>query len=239
MESTPPAPLLQAEVRDWLGPESTQHQGLLMERRPWWGDCQDAVDRLAASGDLGDEDEVVVRVSRGPAGLGNLRFVADKILGKLTLPQDVKDAFHADICQLGAVVEKMCPWSDCVVVKLELIGEKACSRWHRDYYCGRAIVSYNAAGTLYTPDENVNFWELENKGGNERIIRRKSEICAAGVGDVLFIKGVKYPDPVKGLVHRSPEVQYHCNGHVVNRLVLKIDVPEPEAWKKSDCDCCP
>jgi len=85
----------------------------------------------------------------------------------------------------------------------------------------------------------VNFWELEHKGTNERIIRDISEIHSAGVGDILFIKGVKYPDPVKGLIHRSPEAQYHDSGLVRNRLVLKVDVPEPEAWQEEDCDCCP
>ncbi|CAE7172371.1 unnamed protein product, partial [Symbiodinium necroappetens] len=128
---------------------------------------------------------------------------------------------------------------DCLVLKLELIGEKSCKRWHRDFWCARAIVTYNTAGTLYTGDENVNFWELEHKGTNERIIRDNSEIHSAGVGNILFIKGMKYPDPVKGLIHRSPEAQYHDSGLVRNRLVLKVDVPEPEAWQEEDCDCCP
>ncbi|CAE7182011.1 unnamed protein product [Symbiodinium pilosum] len=232
-----PFPLLRASsLEDWLHPESAQFNGLLMERKAWWNDCQGAVDQV--SRDLGEDEKLIVSVKRGPEGFGDFQDVAEKILQKVNLPQDVKDAVHGDICQLATTVGELCPWGDSLLVKLELIGEKSCRRWHRDYYCARAIVSYNSAGTLYTADDNVNFWELEHKGGNERIIRDKSEIRSAGVGDMLFIKGVKFPEPVKGLVHRSPETQYHDNGLAVNRLVLKVDVPVPAAWE-SDCDCCP
>jgi len=235
-----PHPLLRAgHLGGWFQAESGNFKGFLCERKCWWKDCQAAVDQVATSGELGEKEEVIVRTKRGPDGFGDVNNIADEILDKVTLPKDVKDAVRNDICELGTIVPQLCSWCDCLVVKLELIGEKNCKRWHRDFWCARAIVTYNSAGTLYTGDENVNFWELEHKGTNERIIRDISEIHSAGVGDILFIKGVKYPDPVKGLIHRSPEAQYHDSGLVRNRLVLKVDVPEPEAWQEEDCDCCP
>ena len=105
------------------------------------------------------------------------------------------------------------------------MGENACPRWHRDEYCARAIVSYNSAGTQYTADDNVDFWELENCGNNACIIKDTSRIQSVNVGDVFFMKGLTFPGGSNGLVHKSPEVKHHYNGLVVNRLVLKIDVP--------------
>lgn len=42
--------------------------------------------------------------------------------------------------------------SSLVVRKLELMGEDVCQRWHRDFYCGRAIITYNLRGTEYTSE---------------------------------------------------------------------------------------
>ena len=47
---------------------------------------------------------------------------------------------------------------------------------------------------------------------------------AVATGDILFIKGSKYPHGVKGLVHKSPEKRYKEDGNILNRLVLKVDV---------------
>ena len=32
------------------------------------------------------------------------------------------------------------------------MGEHTCQRWHRDHYCGRAIITYNLCGTEYTSE---------------------------------------------------------------------------------------
>lgn len=53
------------------------------------------------------------------------------------------------------------PWvfvarrSSLVVRKLELMGEHTCQRWHRDHYCGRAIITYNLCGTEYTSEVGI------------------------------------------------------------------------------------
>ena len=64
------------------------------------------------------------------------------------------------------------------------IGDNPCSRWHVDNYVGRAIVSARqqqpyklrqshtqvsytggeSGATMFTPDKNVDFWELKNCG---------------------------------------------------------------------------
>ena len=83
------------------------------------------------------------------------------------------------------------------------------------------------AGTQFSRDANVNFWELQHCGHNECIIRDVEKVEHVAVGDLLFIKGAKFPHgghAAGGLVHKSPEKRYHPDGRVVNRLVLKVDV---------------
>ncbi|CAE7207013.1 unnamed protein product [Symbiodinium microadriaticum] len=216
----PDAPLFKAKkLEDWLGPESFQYKGLLVSREPTWKDCQDVVDRVANRGEFGEDDDIKVK---GVSAKEDLVAVADKLLVKVKLPEDVCEAIRRDVLEVGATVRSLCPWSDGLDFKLEIIGENSCTRWHRDNYCARAIVTYNSGGTEYAADANVDFWELENCGNNACIIKDPSEICAVGVGDVLFMKGQKFPKGPRGLVHKSPEILYHYNGLVVNRLVLKV-----------------
>merc|ERR1719223_2530477 len=101
-----------------------------------------------------------------------------------------------------------------------------CSKCHQDNYVARALVSYNGCGTEMLRHENVNFWELENCGNNAHIVRDSSEVLSAGTGDILFMKGLKFPADVNGLVHKSPDKRYHADGKIMNRLVLKVDVRE-------------
>ena len=51
---------------------------------------------------------------------------------------------------------------------------------------------------------------------------KSNDIEHVDVGDILFIKGKAYGG--KPLVHRAPPKQYHANGRVLNRLLLKVDV---------------
>ena len=125
----------------------------------------------------------------------------------------------------------MCSSARKLEVKLEIFGDNLCSRWHRDRFVGRAIVSYTGSiGTEYTRDSNVDFDELENCGNADCLIYDKKEIESIEVGDMLFIKGTEFPRGAKGLVHKSPDIVYHPDGRIVNRLVLKVDVGRRSMW---------
>merc|ERR1711988_1644085 len=115
-----------------------------------------------------------------------------------------------DFKHIGLVVAKLVPTAN-MVIKLDIMGDNSCARWHRDNYVGRAVVSYNSCGTEFVDHQNVDFWELENCGNNLHIIRDSSQICAASVGSILFMKGTRYPSGENGLVHKSPETQRHAN----------------------------
>eukprot|EP00966_Prymnesium_polylepis_P296311 6845177-Prymnesium_polylepis.1 len=97
----------------------------------------------------------------------------------------------------------MLPSVPVLEVKLEIFGENSCSKWHQDHYVGRAIVSYTGEeGTQHTSDANVDWWELENCGNNRCVIRDPKHVHSVGIGDILFMKGTKYPEGANGLVHK-------------------------------------
>lgn len=148
----------------------------------------------------------------------------DAATGQTALTCRSRQQIQSDIEEVGMAMAKLLPATQELQLKLELIGENCCSRWHQDHYTCRAIVSYNCCGTDYVRHDNVNFWELENRGKNDSIIRDPSQIFTAEVGDIVLMKGKTYPSSMNGLVHKSPEKRYHANGAIVTRLVLKLDV---------------
>ena len=221
VESSPV--LVASRFSDWLQPEGAQHKALLLERKPSWKDFQGAMDRGVSRGDIAEEEEIKVQLCKSGEGPRDLGQAAEMLLRKvrMVLPEDLQQAIRQDVIEIGEVVGRLCPWSDTFDFKIEVIGENSCSRWHRDNYCARAIVTYNSVATVYTPDDNVNFWELENCGVNDHIIKDPTRVVSVPVGDVFFMKGNKFPCGPKGLVHKSPEIQRHYNGLVVNLGVCK------------------
>lgn len=219
-----------------LDPHHLQHSGLVA-KRPFhrrFDEVQSDIDEAVVRFDREKSLNAVVTVppqggvqDRDAALAAEVREHVEGLLSTAALPAALGEQILSDACALGKAVALLCPSARELEVKLEIFGENSCSRWHQDRYVCRAIVSYTGAvGTEYTADANVNFWELRNCGNNDHIIRDPQQICSVDVGDFFFIKGTKYPNGAKGLVHRSPEKRYHPDGHVVNRLLLKIDVAE-------------
>jgi len=149
----------------------------------------------------------------------------DRLLEAAALPAPLSQQIHDDACALACAWTEMLPEAKKLTVRLEIFGENMCSRWHRDHFVGRAIVSYTGAfGTAYTRQSNVDLWQLNHGGDNEHILRDPEQIEHVAVGDLLLIKGTKFPQVSNPLVHKSPEKRYDADGHVLNRLVLKVDV---------------
>jgi hypothetical protein len=225
------SPLFVADSLDaWNQPESSQYNGFLLTRpelcTQW--DIQADIDECANAGRFGDRLAKEVTYEDPQELLQSLQSASDEIAAKASLPKGISQQIQDDICAIGSIVGQICPNQKRLQVRLEIMGEGICSRWHRDRYVGRAIVTYNSHATQYTADKNVDFWELENCGNNKCIIRDTGEIQNVGVGDVLFIKGSQFPNST-GLVHKSPEIKYHEDGRIINRLVLKVDVPVSDA----------
>ncbi|CAK9048963.1 unnamed protein product [Durusdinium trenchii] len=178
-------------LNDWLRPEAAPFQGLHLKRCITWPNYQVEIDRCQR--DFGVEAQIERTVFSKQVGWTDIPRAADEILRGVTLPEDLLSTIRADMCELGITVASLCPWSKSIIVKLELMGEHSCPRWHRDNYCGRGIVTYNLAGTEYATDDIVDFWELENCGNNDHIIRDVSKVRQVNVGDMLFIKGNQFP----------------------------------------------
>eukprot|EP00927_Polykrikos_kofoidii_P070108 TRINITY_DN65977_c0_g1_i1.p1 TRINITY_DN65977_c0_g1~~TRINITY_DN65977_c0_g1_i1.p1 ORF type:complete len:334 (+),score=49.28 TRINITY_DN65977_c0_g1_i1:59-1060(+) len=244
-------------LSDWLRDECEAFQGMAVVRREnRWDHFQSVIDQLYESGGFGLEVELSdkVPVCRGTKQVINfsrletqLDECTQKLLSQLILPPGVSfppklaNLIRNDAVEIGAVLAKLVPDILFLIVKLELIRENSCKRWHQDSYVCRAIVTYNGASTEYIHDDYVDFWELENCGNNDCVVKSRTSACNAGVGNILFIKGKLFPTLPNGLVHKSPDHLYHDHNpededgqhdstkNIVTRLVLKVDIPAEAA----------
>jgi len=202
--------------------------------RPQTWDIQGIADRLHCAGVFGEDNCLQADIQVGAARADGdapldaaLRASAAQLLGQLAgfgLPAGFAEQVRRDAREVGVAVAGLVPTADKLILKLELMRENVCTRWHQDYYVARAIVSYNCSGTEYIHDDHVDFWELKNCGNNACVVQDRTQVCQAGVGDMLFMKGKLFPGAVNGLVHRSPDFAYHPNGDIKTRFVLKVDV---------------
>jgi len=188
---------------------------------------------LAESGVLGHELTIEEEIHRGQGSEQHLEVEltqkARRLVAVVTnagLPKKMGNILQEDFRRIGMVLAKLVP-SAKMVLRLDLMGENGCKRWHQDQYTGRAVVSYNCCATEFVDHKHVNFWEMKNCGNNDHIIRDISQICTADVGDILFMKGTTFPSVQSGLVHRSPDPRLDVNGKVMNRLLLKVDLLRP------------
>jgi len=215
----------------WNSPGSSEFRGLRYKRALDPVRCQTIVDQAAQRQALGATGSIVetldIQSFRGsPENVRNcFREAAGRIASPLSLPNDLSELIAEDAGAIGEQLAQLLPGVNILQVKVEVFGHDVCSRWHRDSYIGRAIVSYNCSGTVYIEDQHADIWELENCGNNDCVVRDKSKVHYVDVGDVLLMKGKAYPSDVKGLIHKSPEVRFHTDGGVMHRLVLKVDVP--------------
>lgn len=222
-------------IQDWLLPQSAQFPGLRVVRSPTWDSLglQSVVDRIQQSGTFGREELIKREINLSQVWSSNeglaeeLARAAAELLEPVKgigLPDDLAAQIQNDAEEVGTAVAKLVPTADKLILKLELMQKHVCIRWHQDYYVARAIVSYNCIGTEYVHDDYVDFYELDNCGNNDHIVPDRTPVRWAGVGDIFLMKGKMFPGPVHGLVHRSPDHQFHTDGRIKTRLVLKVDV---------------
>lgn len=213
-----------------------EHNGLLVKRafHGKWDAHQADIDACTARCDL-ENLGLVAHIQRhwsSDEQAVELEAAAAYLLAQAALPEPLSKQIFRDACSMGRVVASMCTSARGFALRLEAAGQNTCSRWHQDHFVGRALTSYTGVvGTEYTRDENVDFWELLNCGNNEHILRDPSKVEHVGVGDILFIKGKTYKG-ARPLVHRAPAKQYHADGRILNRLLLKVDVfaPNEGGW---------
>ena len=209
-------------VETWSQPAiHAEYNGLLV-KRPLGGDEYHlAIDEAAYRIGHGITSGTI-KITRNLSA--ELKTAISVLLASAALPARLNEQIQCDACAIGGALGDMCGTSFELDVKLEIVGDNVCSRWHMDNFVGRALVSYSGvSGTLYSRDANVNFWEMANCGNNDHIIRDLNEVESVEVGDMLFMKGKQYGGG-KALVHKAPEKRYRADGRVINRLMLKVDV---------------
>jgi len=219
-------------LEDWLLPKCKHFSGMLVSRPLWYPDLQWYVDDLARSGALGDEqavDEEICFQSRDESKdldeeiSERAQKLADLVV-RNGIPRDVGQQIKSDLESCAKVLKQLTPSVKCMHLKVDIVGDFSCVRWHRDRYMGRAVITYNGGATQFIADHHADLWQLENGGKNEQTVPNESFAHTPETGDILFMKGTNFPTAPRGLVHRAPPRNWHEGGSVMNRLLLKIDV---------------
>lgn len=93
-------------------------------------------------------------------------------------------------------------------LRLEVVRDDACRKFHLDQVPARLLCSYRGAGTEY---------------GMRRATGDPHPVCRMATGDVGIFRGALWPtEEMCGLVHRSPPIA----GQGESRLLLVLDVLE-------------
>jgi hypothetical protein len=198
-----------SSVEDWLQPECRDYNALYVRRHhtgydlPTW---QHQIDKVAESGAFGEEQALdeEIQISLGLVSEEHLAAElikkARRIVGLATgagLPRELGLLIQEDFVRIGMTLARLVPTAK-MKLKLDIMGENACHRWHQDHYIGRAVVTYNLCGTDYIDSKHVDFWELLNCGNKDCILLDPSQVQTASVGDILFMKGTTFPSEPNG-----------------------------------------
>lgn len=126
-----------------------------------------------------------------------------------------REALVADIARLVTCFAEVAR-SHSVRLRLDLVTEDGCRRWHRDCVPLRLVCTYRGPGTQWVPPA----W-------GDAVIAQPdadaSQALAFDTGDVALFKGCGWPGQTHdgGIVHRSPRIA----GTGLTRLVLVLDMP--------------
>ncbi|TKC99468.1 DUF1826 domain-containing protein [Polyangium fumosum] len=99
-----------------------------------------------------------------------------------------------------------------IQVSFGAIRHDQCRKFHVDYVRLRMVTTYLGPGTEWLPDDGVRREELAPAPlapaeANRRIVRDPDKVRRANAGDVVLLKGERYPGAERAAVHRSPPIQ--------------------------------
>ncbi len=101
-----------------------------------------------------------------------------------------------------------------------------CRKFHADYKTLRLVCTYVGPGTEWVDDRHLDrsafgCEETTFLMANQRIVPCASNIQSARAGDVVLLKGERFPGfGGRGAVHRSPPIEHLAQ----SRIVLTLDV---------------
>jgi len=121
------------------------------------------------------DDDLQSRISSSVTRLLSPFYCEAEALKLCPEMQTLAAKIQADAVEIASAIAKLVPDAADLLLKLELVGENRCKRWHQDYYVCRAVVSYNGeSATEYVHDQFVDFWELKNCGSNDCVVKPES-----------------------------------------------------------------
>lgn len=136
---------------------------------------------------------------------------------------DNRQRFVEDVSQLTEMYADLFALK-VVGLRLSLISETMCPRFHTDRLACRLVSTYYGQGSEWLPEEDVDRSKL-GSGANglpdhcSGIYRDPHRIRQLKQGDVGLLKGDGWVNSrVKGIVHRSPHI-----GKAEKRLLLTLD----------------
>ncbi|GLI65406.1 hypothetical protein VaNZ11_008963 [Volvox africanus] len=134
------------------------------------------------------------------------RAAVSDLTRDLTVPE-VREWLQDDIAELVDVFGAQLGYSE-VSVKLEVLGNTPCPRFHADHVGVRLLVTYYGPGTVYVENRHVRRRWLWGHGGGIAVETAGAESARqADAADLLFLKGhAALGNYGMGAVHRSPDL---------------------------------
>ena len=101
---------------------------------------------------------------------------------------------------------------------LTTISTNMCRKFHTDINDLRLLCTYIGPGTIWLPDEAVDFEALQSKSSAKDVVKNPELVQQVQTGEVIILKGALYPE-ARPILHRSPIIEEAG----INRLLLRID----------------
>ena len=162
-----------------------------------------------------DEDHGTLATEEG------VEAALDQLVGEL--PASFRSHVREDAAALVRLSRRLSPATPWITLRIEILHEEACWRWHQDGYCGRTLVCYVGPGTLAADDVQVDWDAFEASMGeedNEHVVEACHEVPTNAV---LLMKGDAWPGiKGSGLTHKSPRGQQP----LPKRVLLKCDLTD-------------
>jgi len=129
----------------------------------------------------------------------------------------------SDVLMLLELFQEILP-SATMQVYMARVESDMCRRYHADYNILRLLCTYEGPGTLWLPDQAVDYKQLGPKGDPQRVVLDPAMVQQTSPGDVILLKGALYPaEETKAAIHRSPSIEESGQA----RLLLRIDAGSP------------
>jgi hypothetical protein len=141
-------------------------------------------------------------------------------------PGEELRSWMVDVGRLAALFARITN-APTVDASLATVDTNKCRKFHADFKALRLVCTYAGPGTEWVDDRDVNRSALGHEEScfetaNARIVPRGRAIRTSGPGDVVLLKGDRFPgNEGRGAVHRSPPIETTKE----RRIVLTLDTP--------------